>query len=57
MGMHLTPLWICQLMTFRVSVKSKKIIYYDYRPVARFTEYLTKILRLSYDNAKVTVDL
>jgi len=26
-------------------------------PVARFTKYLTRILRLSYDNAKVTIDL
>jgi len=24
---------------------------------ARFTKYLTTILRLSYDNAKVTIDL
>ena len=28
-----------------------------YRPGARFTKYLTTILRLSYDNAKVTIDL
>ena len=27
------------------------------RPGARFTKYLTTILRLSYDNAKVTIDL
>jgi len=27
------------------------------RPGARFTKYLTTILRLSYDNAKVTMDL
>jgi len=26
-------------------------------PGARFTKYLTTILRLSYDNAKVTIDL
>ena len=26
-------------------------------PGARFTEYLTTILRLSYDNAEVTIDL
>ena len=26
-------------------------------PAARFTKYLTTILRLSYDNAKVTTDL
>ena len=26
-------------------------------PAARFTKYLTIILRLSYDNAKVTIDL
>jgi len=28
-----------------------------YKPAARFTKYLTTILRLSYDNAKVTIDL
>jgi len=28
-----------------------------YISVARFTKYLTTILRLSYDNAKVTIDL
>jgi len=27
------------------------------RPGVRFTKYLTTILRLSYDNAKVTIDL
>jgi len=27
------------------------------RPGARFTKYLTTILRLSYDNAKVTTNL
>jgi len=27
------------------------------RPGAQFTKYLTTILRLSYDNAKVTIDL
>ena len=27
------------------------------KPVARFTKYLTTILRLSYDNAKVTINL
>jgi len=27
------------------------------RPGARFTKYLTTILRLSYDNAKVTINL
>ena len=27
------------------------------RPGARFTKYLTTVLRLSYDNAKVTIDL
>ena len=27
------------------------------RSAARFTKYLTTILRLSYDNAKVTIDL
>ena len=27
------------------------------RPGARFTKYRTTILRLSYDNAKVTIDL
>jgi len=26
-------------------------------PGARFTKYLTTVLRLSYDNAKVTIDL
>jgi len=26
-------------------------------PGARFTKYLTTLLRLSYDNAKVTIDL
>ena len=26
-------------------------------PAARFTKYLKTILRLSYDNAKVTIDL
>ena len=28
-----------------------------YTQGARFTKYLTTILRLSYDNAKVTIDL
>jgi len=28
-----------------------------YLPAAGFTKYLTTILRLSYDNAKVTIDL
>jgi len=28
-----------------------------WKPGARFTKYLTAILRLSYDNAKVTIDL
>ena len=30
---------------------------YHYETGARFTKYLTTILRLSYDNAKVTIDL
>ena len=29
----------------------------SWKPRARFTKYLTTILRLSYDNAKVTIDL
>ena len=28
-----------------------------WKPAGRFTKYLTTILRLSYDNAKVTIDL
>jgi len=31
--------------------------YVGYEPWARFTKYLTTILRLSYDNAKVTINL
>jgi len=30
---------------------------YHYETGARFTKYLTTILRLSYDNAKVMIDL
>jgi len=41
------------------------LVYYnDYtvqpdnqHPGARFTKYLTTVLRLSYDNAKLTIDL
>jgi len=30
---------------------------FGFSPGARFTKYLTTILRLSYDNAEVTIDL
>ena len=33
------------------------ISFSAYGPGTRFTKYLTTILRLSYDNAKVTIDL
>jgi len=37
----------------------QSVISYDnlYSPGARFTKYLTTVLRLSYDNAKVTINL
>ena len=36
---------------------SERIQNNCYKPEARFTKYLKTILRLSYDNAKVTIDL
>jgi len=33
------------------------LIRHGLTPGARFTKYLTTILRLSYDNAKVTINL
>jgi len=42
--------------TFRLQV-SRPGFWPRLRYAARFTKYLTAILRLSYDNAKVTIDL
>jgi len=35
----------------------RRTSFEELRQLARFTKYLTAILRLSYDNAKVTIDL
>jgi len=43
--------------TLVISIVSATLTISDRSPGARFTKYLTTILRLSYDNAKVTIDL
>ena len=45
--------------SYRISRLYDKIIKYVVNRIAgaRFTKCLTTILRLSYDNAKVTIDL
>ena len=39
------------------ALRSRRYIEDFYSPGARFTKYLTTVLRLSYVNAKVTIDL
>jgi len=41
----------------RVDADVTAALQLDYQAGAQFTKYLTTILRLSYDNAKVTIDL
>jgi len=45
------PLWYRRYSTISPAAHDR------HTPQARFTKYLTTILRLSYDNAKVTIDL
>jgi len=49
--------WLCLLIIWFLIYNSVWLRYWHWRAVARFAKYLATVLQLSYDNAKVTIDL
>jgi len=55
---QITSMPLCvRIVVLRNVAQQVRTALIDKRNGARFTKYLKTILRLSYDNAKVTIDL
>jgi len=55
---QITSMSLCvRIVVLRNVTQQVRTALIDKRNGARFTKYLKTILRLSYDNAKVTIDL